>query len=155
MGKKGIFFIVISVIVLVSAANLIMGQRIEIRGAGGWGMENEYSRMYDPKTIETINGEVESIGAIKPKSGMSCGVCLKIKNGKEIVPVHLGPEWFIENQDVAIEPLDDVEVKGSKITLDGEPALIAAEIKKGEKMMILRDDKGFPRWSCWRSVRYN
>lgn len=155
MGKKGIFFIVISVIVLVSAANLIMGQRIEIRGAGGWGMENEYSRMYDPKTIETINGEVESIGAIKPKSGMSCGVCLKIKNGKEIVPVHLGPEWFIENQDVAIEPLDDVEVKGSKITLDGEPALIAAEIKKGEKMMILRDNKGFPRWSCWRSARYN
>jgi hypothetical protein len=44
-----------------------------------------------------------------------------------------------------------VEVKGSRITFEGKPAIIAAEIKKGEETLKLRDENGFPVWSGWRS----
>ncbi len=62
----------------------------------------------------------------------------------------MGPGWFIENQDIKIEPKDKVEVKGSRITFEGTPAIIAAEVKKGDDILILRDENGFPAWSGWR-----
>jgi predicted Abi (CAAX) family protease len=73
-----------------------------------------------------------------------------VKTEKETISVHLGPGWYIENQDVKIEPKDKVEIKGSRITFQGKPALIAAEVKKGDKTLELRNESGFPVWSGWR-----
>jgi hypothetical protein len=120
------------------------------RGSGGWGPGTPYSRMYDPKTVETISGEVEKVEAITPRKGMIYGVHMKVKTDKETISVHLGPSWYIENQDVKIEPKDKVEVKGSRITFGGKPALIAAEVKKGNEVLKLRDESGLPVWSGWR-----
>jgi hypothetical protein len=64
--------------------------------------------------------------------------------------VHLGPAFYLENQDVKIEPKDKVEVKGSRVTFGGKPAIIAAEVKKGDEVLKLRDENGFPMWSGWR-----
>lgn len=114
------------------------------------GMNAPYSRMYDPKTVETISGEVVSVDVITPLKGMYYGVHLMVKTAKEIISVHLGPGWYIENQDTEIEPKDKVEVTGSRITLEGKPVIIAAEVKKGEEVLKLRDEKGFPFWSGWR-----
>jgi hypothetical protein len=43
-----------------------------------------------------------------------------------------------------------VEVTGSRVTFDGKPALIAAEIKKGNEALTLRDASEYPVWSGWR-----
>jgi len=64
--------------------------------------------------------------------------------------VILGPQWYLENQDVKIEPKDKVEIKGSRVTIQGKPALVAAEVKKGEETLRLRDESGVPVWSGWR-----
>ena len=106
--------------------------------------------MYDTKNVETISGAVEKVDAITPRKGMSYGVHMTVKTDKETVSVHLGPGWYIENQDVKIEPKDKVEVKGSRITFDGKPALIAAEVKRGDQVLKLRDEGGVPVWSGWR-----
>jgi len=81
---------------------------------------------------------------------MCYGVHLMVKTAKEILSVHLGPGWYIENQDTKIEPKDKVEVAGSRITLEGKPVIIAAEVKKGDEILKLRDENGFPLWSGWR-----
>jgi hypothetical protein len=120
------------------------------KGSGGWGMGGQYSKMYDPKTVETITGEVVSVDKITPMKGMSHGVHIMVKTAKETISVHLGPDWYIENQDIKIEPKNKVEVKGSRITFQGKPAIIAAEIKKDSEILKLRDEKGFPVWSGWR-----
>jgi len=72
------------------------------------------------------------------------------KTDKETISVHLGPAWYMDNQDVQIAVGDKVEVKGSRVTLDGKPTLIAAEVKKGDEVLTLRDANGFPAWSGWR-----
>jgi len=105
--------------------------------------------MYNPKTAETISGEVVSVDKFTPLKGMSYGVHLTVKTDKETISVHLGPAWYIENQDVKIEPKDKIQVKGSRITFDGKPAIIAAEVKKGQEVLRLRDENGFPVWSGW------
>jgi hypothetical protein len=120
------------------------------KGSGGWGHGSKFNTMYDPKTVETITGEVTRIDEISPMKGMSHGIHLLVKTDKEEISVHLGPAWFIENQDVKIEAKDKVEVKGSRISFSGKPAIIAAEIKKGDEMLNLRDEYGYPVWGGWR-----
>jgi hypothetical protein len=120
------------------------------RGSGGWGPGTQYNRMYDTKTVETIAGEVTKVDRITPAKGMSGGGHMLVKTDKETLSVHLGPSWYLENQDVKIEPKDKVEVKGLRITFGGKPAIVAAEVKKGDDVLKLRDDAGFPVWSGWR-----
>ena len=120
------------------------------RGSGGWGPGTPYYRMYDPKALETISGEVTSVDRITPNKGMAAGIHMIVKTEKETISVHLGPSWYLENQDVKIEPKDKVEVKGSRTTFAGKPAIIAAEVRKGDDVLKLRDDNGFPVWSGWR-----
>ena len=120
------------------------------RGSGGWGPGTPYNKMYDPKTVETISGEIISVDRITPNKGMAGGIHMIVKTDKETISVQLGPSFYIENQDVKLQAKDKVEVKGSKITFGGKPAIIAAEVKKGDEVLKLRDDAGFPVWSGWR-----
>ena len=120
------------------------------KGSRGWGMGSQYNRMYNPKTVETISGEVVSVDKITPMKGMSYGIHLTLKTEKETISVHLGPGWFIERQDIKIEPKDKIEVTGSRITFEGKPAIIAAEVKKGDEILKLRDENGIPVWAGWR-----
>jgi hypothetical protein len=120
------------------------------RGSGGWGPGAAYGRMYDAKTVETVSGEVVKVDRITPMRGMSAGVHLVVKTDKGDVSVHLGPQWYLENQDVKIEPKDKVEIKGSRVTVQGQPAIIAAEVKKGDEVLKLRDEAGIPMWTGWR-----
>ena len=53
------------------------------KGSGGWGPKGKYCRMYNPKTIENIRGEVVSIDRITPSKGMFYGVHLMMKTDKE------------------------------------------------------------------------
>ena len=125
-------------------------QGMRWKGSGGWGPKADYGRMYNPQTVETISGEVISVDKIAPRKGMSYGIHLIVKTEKETISVHLGPGWYIENQDFTIEPEDKVEITGSRIMFNGKPAIIAAEVKEGDEILQLRDKNGFPAWSGWR-----
>lgn len=124
------------------------------RGGGGWGHGTAYGRLYDTRTVETVRGVVVALEVVTPMRGMSRGihVMLRTDEGKQL-PVHLGPAWYIEYQDVRIAPNDVLEVTGSRIALEGKPAVIAAEVRNGEEVLVLRDAEGFPAWSGWRRRR--
>jgi len=119
-------------------------------GSGGWGTGSPYNRLYDTKTVETVAGEVIDVKHITPTNGMNYGVHLELKTEKGTISVHLGPGWFIENQDMKIERTDKVEIKGSRVVFDGKPAIIAAEVKKNDSVLKLRDENGVPVWAGWR-----
>lgn len=150
MRKAGTLITVISIFSLLLATESFAQRGMKWMGSGGWGPGGQYGRMYDLKTVETISGEVVSIERITPIKGMCYGVHLMVKTDKETIPIHLGPGWYIENQDIKIQPKDKIEIKGSRITFQGTPAVIAAEVKKGDEILRLRDEKGFPVWAGWR-----
>lgn len=120
------------------------------KGSGGWGMGSQFQRMYNPATVETIKGEVVAVDRITPMRGMSHGIHLQVKTEKETIAVHLGPAWYVERLDTKIEKGDTVEVRGSRVTVAGQPAIIAAEVRKGGQVLKLRDENGFPAWAGWR-----
>ena len=72
---------------------------------------------------------------------------LTLKTGKKTILVYLGPGWFIEKQDFTFAPKDQVEITGSHITFQGKPAIIAAQVQKGDKSLKLRDPAGIPAWA--------
>jgi hypothetical protein len=72
------------------------------RGEGGWGLGKAYARMYNPQTVETVTGEAVSIDQFRPGKGMYYGIYILVKTDKETVPVHLGPSWYIEHQNVKL-----------------------------------------------------
>ena len=124
------------------------------RGAGGWGRNAQYQRVFNPATIETLTGEVVDIAYFTPPMTQGRGVHLTLKTEHETVSVHLGPAWFVENQDLQIEENDTVSIHGSRVTtVDGAIAIIATEVRKGEEILQLRDANGYPRWSGWRRAR--
>lgn len=139
---------------LVLTASLAFAQpmkgMMKWKGSGGWGMGSQYNRMYNPATVETVSGTVESVDKVTPVKGMMYGIHLLLKTDKETISVHLGPGWYIERLDTKIEKGDKIEVKGSRITFAGKPAIIAAEVKKGDNVLILRDSSGIPAWAGWR-----
>jgi hypothetical protein len=126
------------------------GRMMMGRGSGGWGPQGSYGRMYNVQTITTIRGEVVSVDRITPTRGMYQGVRLTVKTPDGLVAVHLGPSWYLEGQEIALVPKDMVEIVGSKITFENQPTILAAEVKKGDKTLVLRDQQGFPVWSAWR-----
>ncbi|MCI4625254.1 MAG: hypothetical protein L3V56_04755 [Candidatus Magnetoovum sp. WYHC-5] len=113
----------------------------------GWGLKSDYQRMYNTQTVVSIKGTVEAVEQITPMGGMSYGYHLKVKTDSETVSVHLGPAWFIERQEVKIKNGDTVDITGSKVTVNNAPAVIAAEVKKGDAVLKLRDSSGIPLWA--------
>lgn len=134
----------------VPFATTAVAQGVRWRGGGGWGAGGPYGRMYDAKTVETVSGTVTGIEEMTPAKGMGRGVHLVLKTDKETISVHLGPAWYIERQDTKIAAGDKIEVKGSRITYEGKPAIIAAEVHKGDEVLLLRDANGIPMWAGWR-----
>ncbi len=137
---------------LAAAASLGAGMpgRGAMRGHGGWGPGGDYARRFDAKTLETVSGEVLAVKTVAPLRGMRKGVHLTLKLEKEALSVHLGPAWYLDNQEFEVEKGDKIEVKGSRVLFNDKPALIAVTVKKGDLTLTLRDEDGFPLWSGWR-----
>ena len=150
MGRKNIISLLVAAILLVTTSIAVAGPWRGWRGSGGWGMASQYNRMYNPATVETMSGTVEAVEKITPMKGMYSGIHLMVKTGTETISVHLGPEWYIERLDTKIQKGDRIEVKGSRVTFAGKPAIIAAEVKKGGETLVLRDSTGIPAWAAWR-----
>jgi hypothetical protein len=149
MRAKRITALAVTVIFLLTASASFAAWH-GYRGSGGWGMNDPYQRNYNTATVETLSGVVESVDKVTPVKGMSAGIHLMVKTDKGTISVDLGPEWYIERLDTKIEKGDKIEVKGSRVTFAGKPAIIAAEVKKGDNVLILRDKAGIPAWSGWR-----
>jgi len=135
---------------LLLAVTVSAGSELQGRGSGGWGAGLPYGRLYDPTTLRSLRGEVVWIKKLVPSDGMADGLHLLLKMREEAIPVHLGPLWFLERQDFTLVAGDAIEVVGSRVTFEGMPALIAAEVKKDDNVLRLREPGGFPLWSAWR-----
>jgi hypothetical protein len=151
---KSMKWTVIIVVALVLASfTLADAQRWGGKGRWGSWAGNYYHWNWDPATVETVKGEVMTKDSITPQKDKNwspaVGMTLK-KEDDYAVYVHLGPQWYIDKQELAINVGDKVEVTGSKIMVEGNMVILVSSIKKDDKTWQLRDEKGFPFWSARR-----
>jgi hypothetical protein len=110
--------------------------------------------MYDVKAETTVKGTVESVETVSGPGARGRrslgGTHLVVKTEKEALAVHVGPTAYLAEQKIAVAKGDAVEILGSRSTINGEPVLIARQIRKGGATWTLRDASGRPLWSGGR-----
>ena len=104
-------------------------------------------RRFNPATVETVSGTVARIERTAGRGGGAAGVHLIVNTGSGELPVHLGPAWFVDKQPVHIAAHDKVDVRGSRITDNGAPALVAITVTRDSHTLRLRNDDGTPLWA--------
>ena len=137
----------VSVIVLLAGS---FSPSLAIRRAGGqgWGATTLYGTLFDPDSIENLRGKVLSVEKFIPLRQMGWGLLVMVSDQKgEEIAVHVGPGWYLEQQGFDIEPGESVGIRGSRITFNEKPAIIAIEVKKAGIVLQLRNEKGVPVWS--------
>jgi hypothetical protein len=115
--------------------------------SGGGEAPIHFSRMYDLKTVETLSGEIAAVEQFSPgRGGPPQGLRLRVKFPQETLLVILGPIVYVEQQTVKFAAGDKVEVKGSRMTVRGEPLIVAAEVRKGDRVLKMRNANGEALW---------
>jgi hypothetical protein len=110
------------------------------------------ARLFDASKITTIQGQILEIQRIE--RGRRAGIRLTVASGSDRLTVHLGPDFWVDRQDLKLQKGDTVEVKGSRIALDGGVTLIAQEVRRGDEVLALRDENGTPLWRGQRQGRW-
>ena len=109
-------------------------------------MKSDGQKKYDASQTEIVTGEVTALKDIETRNGKTSGAGLELNTGSQNLLVYLGPHIYVDMQNVTINAGDKVEVKGVKVLLDGQQAVIAGEVRKGIEVLKLRDDTGAPLW---------
>ncbi len=113
------------------------------RGGRGMGMPN-----YNKATEVTVTGTIEEVQSMQAHMpGMGMGVHLTLKTDSGTFDVHVGPANWLKTNTVEFVKGDRIEVVGSSVDFNGQQALIAREITKGDRKITLRDANGIPVWS--------
>lgn len=134
-------------IISVSALALAAAAGAPRTPAAGGGPRLHYSNLFDPGAVETVQGEVLALGKTLAGNGRDYCLNLTLKTSRGKVLVILMPEKYAGERGLPLKPKDRLEVTGSRITLPGAPAIIAAEIRYGERIPKLRDASGRPFWA--------
>ena len=113
------------------------------------GFGSGINNIYDVNTVEKISGEVTSLDKVYSDNNISYGNHLTLYSNNGQILVQLGPAWFVENQDIQIIAGDYVTVTGSRVTYNGSQLIVAKEVMKEDKVLLLRDDNGYPLWAAW------
>ena len=115
----------------------------------GWGVDDPYNKLYNPKEFEKIKAKVVKVTEVVPMAGMSPATALEVEEGGSRILAHLCPTWFAKPGDIGLRPGDRVVLKGSWAEINGKDVLMASKIKKGEKFELkLRLTKdGTPFWT--------
>ncbi len=106
----------------------------------------QQARMYNPANEKTVKGTVEEVNTITGRHGWN-GTHLTLKTEGKSIDVHLGPAAFIKEKGFSFAKGDQIEVTGAKTEFGGSEAIIAREVKKGKKTLVLRNEQGIPQWS--------
>lgn len=103
--------------------------------------------VFNPDALETIRGQVVNLDLVRMRSGRGCTLVLTLEQAdKRRIEIHLGPVSFIEEQPMELREKDMVEVTGSWVVRRGTRRFVAGEVRKGDEVMRLRDEKGRALW---------
>ena len=102
---------------------------------------------YDRAVEASYGGVITGVVSVVAPDG-TVGVHLNLKTATgTTVRVHLGPAVFIGMNNFSFLADDLVLVRGAYVSHDGDVAVWAREVTKGDKTLALRGPDGAPRWT--------
>lgn len=111
-----------------------------------------YKRPFDSKKVEKLEGKILEVDHTKEKNNEVRGTYLYLRSKDEVLPVHLGPAWYLDRQKRRFKAGDKIQVKGSRVSVNGKEGIVAASVTKGSEQLRLRDKTGTPFWYGWDKI---
>jgi hypothetical protein len=109
---------------------------------------------YDSTTVITLQGAAS--GTYRPFRGSDLtAIRIEVSSGLDPVTVVLGPDYWMALQPVQLRKGDAVSVRGSRVVHDGKVLVLAEFILRGTDRLVLRSERGDPRWplrSGWQDA---
>jgi hypothetical protein len=102
---------------------------------------------YDRAAEKTISGTIKAVVAFPAEVG-GVGVHFDLKTADGLVSVHVAPALYIGQQNAFFFADDQIEVIGTRTVEDGNVAIWAKAIQKGNTLLVLREADGTPKWDA-------
>ncbi len=144
--KMIVFFLLVGLQVQIAHSQ----QMVKFRGSDGWGVDTRYEQAYDAFNLQTFRGSVAKVDTVTPMTDMGMGIQILLKTESGDIAVHLGPAWYILNQDLNFPKNEKLEVKGCRVSTSSGDFVMAMEILRKDRIVRLRDTDGNPLWSVMR-----
>lgn len=139
------------------------------RGSG----PSQRTRIYDPANETTVKGSVEEVKTVTGRSAWNGThlilqtrnnvtdlqerivegrvVSRELRTEARTIDVHVGPAAFLKEKGFSFAKGDEIEVTGAKAGSGASQVIIAREVKKNGKTLVLRNAQGIPKWAGgWR-----
>ena len=129
---------------VIAIGMVILGLGMAAFGQGAPG-----PRYYHPKTETTVKGTIEEVQDLTGRHGWK-GTHLVLTTDAGALKVHVGPSAYVAKKNFFFAKGDEIQVLGWKVSVDGKDALVAREITKQGKTLVLRNGQGIPEWSGGR-----
>lgn len=116
----------------------------------GWEEGSKYNKLFKITKIDTVTGFILQVENISPLQGMTQGIILKVKSGKDTLLVHVCPKWMGDLLNINLQSKDEVIIEGGQAKCNGNTVFIATKLTANGIILQLRDEKGTPIWDRLR-----
>jgi hypothetical protein len=123
---------------------------------------DQLSRQFDPRQIQSFSGTITRVQRRAQVSGLSgeeqpVAVELRLQRGQlrgeptspqgQTITAYLAPQQYINEKGMQLHENQQIQLRGSQGTINGETAIIAANVSKNGQSVRLRDEQsGRPLW---------
>ncbi|WP_435625275.1 hypothetical protein [Flagellimonas sp.] len=115
-----------------------------------------FETKFNAETIETIHGVVYMVETILTADKDYCCIHLQLENNDGQANVHVGPDWYLDENHFELRKGDMLQVTGSRITHERKELIIAMNIEKNGSNLPLRNEEGYPLWQeCRENLKSN
>ena len=116
----------------------------------GWGIDDPYNKHYNVKEYEKLRAWVVRVKEVIPMPGMSPATAMEVREGDEIIEVHICPTWYKQPQDIRVKKGDRIKIRGAWAYIDGKDVFMASKVKKDPDFEIIKvrlSKDGTPFWT--------
>ncbi|GAB4183486.1 MAG: hypothetical protein Kow00108_20570 [Calditrichia bacterium] len=127
---------------------IFIGQSFAQRG--------QFRNLYDVDNEKEMEGTIIKMETKKMnKLGRSEALILDVKTDEGVQKVMVGPEWYLNKQNIQLREKMKIKLIGSFANMDGEKMMLVREMMMENNKIQLRDKNGFPEWGGPKGVRGN
>jgi hypothetical protein len=101
---------------------------------------------YNVAAEATVSGVIEETREFFCPVTDDQGAHLVLRTDQGKLLVHVAPARFLRAQQFAFSPNQQVSVVGARVNYQGQDAMLAREITRGNEVLSLRDHQGRPLW---------
>lgn len=122
------------------------GDRDASSSGDAWARRGVIMGTADASSERTLDGKVVDITEVKFNDGVKPARAIKVSTSGGEETVLLGPAWYMDNQDIGCRTGDPVKIHARRVTISGQPYLLAHSIEHSGKSTVFIDDSDHPVW---------